>query len=49
MHDNDQAMREYAATLPLPEFENPAFTTPPPLWEARVVKAVFSNCGTKTI
>ena len=36
MHDNDQAMREFAATLPVPEFKDPAFTKPPPLSEARV-------------
>ena len=36
MHDNDQAMREFAKTLALPEFEETAFTKPPPLREARV-------------
>ena len=36
MHDNDQAMRDFAATLAVPEFEDPAFTVPPALREARV-------------
>jgi len=48
MHDNDQAMREFAATLPLPEFEHTAFTTPPPLREARVAivtSAALSRSG----
>jgi D-proline reductase (dithiol) PrdB len=36
MHDNDQAMKTYVATLPLPEFENPVFNRPPPLQDARV-------------
>ena len=36
MHDNDQAMREFAATLSLPEFPETAFTQPPPLSNARV-------------
>ena len=36
MHDNDQAMKTYVATLPVPEFENPAFNRPPPLQDARV-------------
>ncbi len=36
MHDNDQAMREFAATLPLPEFDNTAFTQPPALRQVRV-------------
>ena len=36
MHDNDQAMRDFATTLALPEFEDTAFTTPPALREARV-------------
>ncbi len=35
MHDNDQAMRGFAATLPVQEFEDAAFTKPP-LREARV-------------
>jgi len=25
MHNNDQAMKDYVATLPVPAFENPAF------------------------
>ena len=36
MHDNDQAMRDFATTLALPKFEDTAFTTPPALREARV-------------
>ncbi len=32
----DQVMRDYAADLPVPEFEETAFTTPPPLSECRV-------------
>ncbi len=36
MHDNDQAMRDFAATLPVPEFVEPAFSEPPALREARV-------------
>ena len=36
MHDNDQAMRDFAKTLALPEFEETAFTKPPPLREACV-------------
>ena len=36
MHDNDQAMRDFASTLPVPEFEEPAFSEPPALREARV-------------
>jgi len=36
MTDNDQAMRELVATLPVPEFAEAAFTAPPPLREARV-------------
>jgi len=32
----DQVMRDYAATLPVPEFTETAFTKPPPLSEARV-------------
>jgi hypothetical protein len=31
MHNNDQAMKDYVATLPVPAFENPAFSRPPPL------------------
>ncbi len=48
MHDNDQAMREFAATLPLPEFEDTAFTQPPALREARVAivtSAALSRSG----
>lgn len=36
MHNNDQVMKDYAATLPMPEFANPAFTQAPALNEARV-------------
>ena len=36
MPDNDQAMRNHVATLPVPKFDEPAFTTPPPLRDARV-------------
>ncbi len=36
MHDNDQAMRDFASTLPVPEFEEPAFSEPPALREACV-------------
>ena len=36
MHNNDQAMKSYVDTLPVPQFENPAFKRPPPLNEARV-------------
>ncbi len=32
----DEVMRGYAEVLPVPEFPNPAFTTPPPLSEATV-------------
>ncbi len=32
----DQAMRDYAADLPVPEFQETAFTTPPRLSKARV-------------
>ncbi len=32
----DTAMRNHAQSLPVPEFANPAFTTPPPLAEATV-------------
>ena len=48
MHDNDQAMRDFAATLPVPEFEDPAFTKPPALREARVAivtSAALSRSG----
>ena len=36
MHNNDQAMKDYVATLPVPAFENPAFNRPQPLKDARV-------------
>ena len=36
MTDNDQAMRNFVATLPVPEFDETAFTAPPPLRDARV-------------
>ena len=36
MTDNDQAMRNLVATLPVPEFAEAAFTAPPPLRNARV-------------
>jgi len=36
MHNNDQVMKDHAATLPVPEFENPAFTRPTALKDARV-------------
>ena len=36
MTDNDQAMRNIVATLPVPEFAEAAFTAPPPLRNARV-------------
>lgn len=36
MTDNDQAMRILVATQPVPEFNEPAFTTPPRLQDARV-------------
>lgn len=37
MADNpDDTMRAYAASLPAPEFETPAWVTPPPLSEATV-------------
>ena len=48
MHDNDQAMRDFATTLALPEFEDTAFTTPPALREARiaiVTSAALSRSG----
>ena len=34
--NGDQAMRAHSATLPAPEFPNPAFVTPRPLASARV-------------
>ena len=36
MTDNDQTMRDFVATLPVPEFDETAFTAPPPLRAARV-------------
>ena len=36
MHDNDQAMKTYVSTLPVPVFEDPAFNIPPPLKDAKV-------------
>lgn len=36
MHDNDLAMRNFSASLPLPDFGDAAFTKPPPLRGARV-------------
>ena len=36
MHNKDQAMKDYVATLPVPAFENPAFNRPQPLKDARV-------------
>ena len=48
MHNNDQVMKEHVATLPVPEFENPAFNTPPPLKDARVAivtSAALSQTG----
>jgi D-proline reductase (dithiol) PrdB len=36
MHDNDQSMKTYVATLPVPAFEKPAFNRPPALRDARV-------------
>ena len=36
MPDNDAMMRAHASQMPVPEFEAPAFTAPPPLSEARV-------------
>ena len=36
MPDNDEAMRNMVATLPVPEFAETAFTRPPPLPDARV-------------
>ncbi|MAE93190.1 MAG: selenoprotein B glycine/betaine/sarcosine/D-proline reductase [Deltaproteobacteria bacterium] len=34
--DNDRLMRDNVAKMPVPEFEKPAFTKPPPLAECRV-------------
>ena len=36
MTDNDAAMRQHAASTPVPEFDDPAFTAPRPLAESRV-------------
>ncbi len=36
MTDNDAAMRQHAATTPMPEFSEPAFTQPPALGDAKV-------------
>ncbi|MFP8878386.1 MAG: glycine/sarcosine/betaine reductase selenoprotein B family protein [Myxococcota bacterium] len=36
MPDNDQVMRAHASKTPVPEFADPAFTSPPALSEARV-------------
>ena len=36
MPDQDQTMRAHAGQTPMPEFDNPAFTKPPTLSEARV-------------
>ena len=36
MHDNDQAMRDFATTIPVPAFVDTPFNVPPPLREARV-------------
>ena len=36
MPDHDQAMRNFVANLPVPEFAETAFTPPPPLEDARV-------------
>ena len=36
MPDNDAAMRSHAATTPMPEFDDPAFTSAPPLAGATV-------------
>ena len=36
MHDNDQAMKDDMATMPVPEFKETAFTQPPSLHNARV-------------
>ena len=47
MHDNDQAMKTYADTLPVPVFENPAFSCPPPLQDARVAIVTTSGLSQK--
>jgi D-proline reductase (dithiol) PrdB len=36
MIDNDAVMRQHAASTPMPEFAEPAFTKPPALSDARV-------------
>ncbi len=36
MTDNDAAMRQHAASTPVPEFDDPAFTLPKPLAQAKV-------------
>jgi len=36
MPDNDQLTKERVMSMPVPAFDNPAFTEPPPLQEARV-------------
>ena len=36
MHNNDQVMKDHVATLPMPEFDDPAFTSAPALNDARV-------------
>ena len=43
MTDNDQAMRNFVGTLPVPEFAETAFTTPPSLTDARV--AIVSSAA----
>ena len=47
MHDNDQAMKTYVDTLPVPVFENPAFSRPPPLQDARVAIVTTSALSQK--
>lgn len=45
--NGDQAMRAHAATLPAPEFPNPAWVTPKPLAQSRVAivtsAALYAN------
>ncbi len=36
MPDNDQLMKDTVMKMPVPTFDDPAFTEPPPLQEARV-------------
>ncbi len=43
----DQAMRSHAGTLPVPEFADAAFVTPPPLAEARVAIVTSAALHTK--